>query len=126
MLPLLLMLVFGVVDVGRLLFAKISLASAGQEAARASSLGLTTTQATAAAQAAAPGAATMAALGSQTLTVSVKTTCSSQVSNDTTAVTVSTPFKWVTPIGLFQMFDSDTTNGAGRTVSSDAVAQCLV
>lgn len=125
-LPLLLIMVFGVVDVGRLLFAKISLASASQEAARASSLGMTTREATAAATAAAPGAASLAGLGSQALTVNVKTACSSSVANDQADVTVSTTFKWITPIGLFQAFDPDTTNGSDRALSSEAVAQCLV
>ena len=125
-LPLLLILIFGVVDVGRLLYTKISLANASQQAARASSLGLSAGEATTAAQAAAPGVAKLAGLGAQNLTVSVQSSCASTTQNDTTSVRVSTTFRWLTPIGLFQIFGSGTTNGETRSVSSEAVAQCLI
>jgi len=54
-LPLLLLLVFGIVDFGRLLFAEVMVAGAAREGARMVALGYPTSDATARIQAASPG-----------------------------------------------------------------------
>lgn len=125
-LPLLVFLVLAVIDFGRLLFTEISIGSASREAARAASLGLSVTQAQAAALAAAPGAAGLAAMGSGSpLSVNLATpACSSATSGDTATATVQATFRWITPIGLVRVFDADADRGSTQTLTSKAVMRC--
>jgi Flp pilus assembly protein TadG len=125
-LPLLLLLVFGVIDFGRLLFTQISIGSASREAARAASLGLTTQQAQAAALAASPGAAGIAAMSNTTpLSITLSTpACSAATLGDTATATVQASFRWITPIGLIRVFDSSANRPSTQNLTSRAVMRC--
>lgn len=127
-LPLLLLLIIGLIDFGRMGFVQVSIASASREGARLSSFypsGPTSNQDIQnLVESSAPGAASMAQLaGSSSLNVTI-TPCSSTVSADNTAVTVSTNFKWLLPIGLVSIVSPGSTLGQGFTLSSTSAMRC--
>lgn len=115
LLPLLLLLLFGLVDFGRLFFVQIGLNSASIEGARASALGRSATDVTSIAQASAPQVPQMAGLGTAQITVT-RTACPNPGNGATTAVTASMPFTWVTPIGLFAFAGDRTLSSTSRLV----------
>lgn len=116
-LPLLLLLLFGLVDFGRLFFVQIGLNSASIEGARASALGRSGADVTAIAQASAPRVAQIAGLQSGQITIT-RTACPVPANGATTQVTASAPFAWITPVALFT-FASD------RTLASTSRLVCL-
>jgi len=111
-LPLLLLLVFGIIDFGRMLNAKITLNEAAREGARSAAL-----------QSESAGiarAATLTAdIGTTTPTI---TDCSSDAADQAEA-TIQFNFKFVTPIGFMAGF----LGGGGSTVplQSKSVMPCL-
>ena len=127
--PLLLVLIVGLIDFGRMGFAQVSVTSASREGARYSSLfssGITSMQTfTDLVQASAPAAASVSQLDSAgTLTISVSQ-CSSAQSNENTTVTVSTTFKWLLPVGLLTMISPGSTWLQDFTISSSGSMRCM-
>jgi Flp pilus assembly protein TadG len=97
-LPLLLMLVFGIIDFGRVLNKQISVTAAAQEAARVVSFGGTEDERNARAEAIAG-----------TDIVVTGDACSAGLTGDAD-VTVTNEFKFVTPVGLIGGgFDGEIT-----------------
>ncbi len=117
LLPLLLLLLFGLVDFGRLFFVQIGLNSASIEGARASALGRSAADVTAITQASAPKVAQMAGLQAGQITVT-RTACPVPGNGATTQVTASTPFTWITPVAIL-------TAATSRTVSSTSRLVCV-
>lgn len=115
LLPLLLLLLFGLVDFGRLFFVQIGLNSASIEGARASALGRTAVDVTSITQASAPKVAQMAGLATGQITVT-RTACPTPANGATTSVTASTPFTWITPVGLFSFASNRTLSSTSRLV----------
>lgn len=115
LLPLLLLLLFGLVDFGRLFFVQIGLNSASIEGARASALGRTSASVTSIAQASAPQVPQMAGLAAGQITVT-RTACPTPANGATTSVTTSMPFTWVTPVGLFAFASNRTVTSTSRMV----------
>jgi Flp pilus assembly protein TadG len=123
-LPLLVLVIMGLVDFGRLFFSQIGLGSASREGARAASIGLPAAQVQSVARASAPAVARIASLDASELTVT-STACSSTVTNENTRVTVTTTFRWMTPIGLVQVFDPASARGDAFVISSESEALCI-
>ena len=123
-LPLLILVILGLIDFGRLFFAQIGLASASREGARAASVGMPTASVTSIAQASAPKAAQLAGLDTSVLGVAV-TPCSPSVTGENATVTVTATFRWITPIGLVQVFNPGSTRGSTLPISSASAALCL-
>ncbi len=128
-LPLLLLLIIGLVDFGRMGFVQVSVTSASREGARLSSLDSTGTGTTATiasyVQTAAPNAAKVSQLdGAGTLTVSV-TQCSGSQSSENTSVTASTNFKWLLPVGLLSLVSSSGSTLSNFTISSTGTMRCM-
>lgn len=120
--PLLLLILLGLIDFGRLLFVQVSLNAASREGARAASL----YQPTSAQQAgvigriaqvvqdSSPGTAKLSALGDSSIAVSASTLCSSTVSNEMTTVSVSVPFRWITPVTFLGVSGLDQLSAESR------------
>ena len=128
-LPLLLVLVVGLIDFGRMGFVQISVTAASRDGARYSSLfssGLTNLQPlNDFVQLAAPRAAQVAQLSS-TGTLSVSTvTCSTAQSGENTTVTVSTNYKWLLPVGLLSMVAPGASWLNDLTITSSGSIRCV-
>jgi len=128
-LPLLLVLVVGLIDFGRMGFVQVSVTAASREGARYSSLyssGLTSASSfNTFVQNAAPAAARVAQLdGTGTLTVDV-TQCSSTQSSENTSVTASTNFKWLLPLGLITIVAPGATWVQDFTITSTGTMRCM-
>jgi Flp pilus assembly protein TadG len=114
LLPLLLFLVFGIIDFGRALNAQITLTQAAREGARLAALGesnvVSGTQA--------------AASGLSPVNVSVVTSCPAGAGAGVNAkVTATYSFTFVTPINaIAHMFGSNL--GSGMTLSATGVMPC--
>ena len=117
LLPLLLLLLFGLVDFGRLFFVQIGLNSASIEGARASALGRSAADVTAIARASAPTVPQMTGVPGAHIGVS-QNPCPRPGNGAATTVTASAPFTWITPIAIFP--------GAGdRTLTSTSRLVCF-
>ena len=128
-LPLLLALIIGLIDFGRMGFVQVSVTAASREGARYSSLyssGLTNTQLlNDFVQTSAPAAARVAQLDSAgTLSVSV-TQCSAAQSSENTSVIVSSNFKWLLPVGLLTIFSPGSTWLQDFTITSTGTMRCM-
>jgi Flp pilus assembly protein TadG len=107
--PLLLLILLGIIDFGRLLFVQVSLNAASREGARASSLYAPTstqqssvvTRITDIVQQSSPGTARLSALSDIPLVVSTAGLCSPTATDEITAVAVTVPFQWITPVAFF-------------------------
>jgi Flp pilus assembly protein TadG len=110
-LPLLLLLIFGIIDFGRMLNAKITLTEAAREAARSAAL-----------QTAADGIARAAAMTGAIGTTSPTVTDCTDDSADEAVATITYNFRFVTPIGFMAGFLS-----SGDTVQLQAksVMPCM-
>jgi len=114
LLPLLLLLVFGIIDFGRAINAQITLTQAAREGARLSALGqpnvVSRTQA--------------AAAGLSPVTVTV-TPCPSGATQTTDAVVrASYPFNFVTPIGAIARLFGSTGVGSPITLTATGEMPC--
>jgi Flp pilus assembly protein TadG len=112
LLPMLLLLIFGIIDFGRALNAQITLTQAAREGARLDSLGksnvVSGTQA--------------AATGLSPVSVTVVTSCPPNATGDA-KVTASYAFTFVTPLSaISRMFGSGI--GTGMTLSATGVMPC--
>jgi len=108
LLPLLVLIVFGLIDFGRAINAQITLTQAAREGARALALGSSTYQSRAQA----------AAIGLSPVTVTPVTSCpvgSARAGGDA-KVTVTYTFSFVTPIGTFF--------GPTKTLTAEGVMPC--
>ena len=128
-LPLLLVLVVGLIDFGRIGFVQVSTTSASREGARFSSLyssGLPSVQTlNDFVQVSTPAAARVAQLDSTgNLTVAV-TQCSATQSGENTSVTVSTNFKWLLPVGLISILNPGSNWVQDFTITSTGVMRCM-
>jgi Flp pilus assembly protein TadG len=115
-LPLLLLIVFGAIDFGRMFFAQISLSAAAREGVRASALGNPS---------AVPARVAAAAPGLRGVTGAVTVACPANPgSNASTTVVASYRFEFVTPIGgLASLFGSSSVGGA-VAMTGKAVMRC--
>lgn len=128
--PVLLLILFGIVDLGRMLFLQVSLSAASHEGARASALRqFTPSNATAvtaavaeAVELAAPGAARLGALEPVEVTVAGATYCTT--GQATTSITAQSPFRWVMPIDLIIPFDADGTPVSTFTMTASSEMLC--
>jgi Flp pilus assembly protein TadG len=113
LLPLLLILVFGIIDFGRMLNAQITITEAAREGARASALG---TDAKARVDSMTGG------LG----TVNTGTTAcpANPAANDTTTVVVTYQFQFATPVGALAPVLGGTSFGGPITLTSTGVMPC--
>lgn len=114
-LPVLLLLVFGIIDFGRALNAQITLTQAAREGARLESLGepnvVSQTQ----------GAATSLS----DVTVTVVTSCPAGAAAGTNAVVkVSYTFNFITPVGNFAAMFGGGGYGSPITLSAQGVIPC--
>jgi len=113
LLPLLLILVFGIIDFGRMLNAQITLTEAAREGARASVLG--TSVSTRVNQ-------LTGGLGTTTTTT---TACpANPAPSDTTTVTVTYQFQFATPIGALAPILGGTAYGGPVTLRATGVMPC--
>jgi len=114
-LPILLILVFGLIDFGRMFNAQLQVTSAARDGVRMAAMGL-------------PGdiSARVNASSLSPLTTTPGTACPTSLGTDSsTSVTVSYPFTFITPIGpLIRMFNGSSTLGADMTLSSTATMRC--
>jgi Flp pilus assembly protein TadG len=126
--PLLLTLIFGITDFGRLFYAQLSITSASREGARYSSLisgGAALADIQALVYSSAPNACRVAKLSTcANVTVVASPTlkvCDRNVLNENTEVTVTTPFVWTLPIG--RLMGGTSTNLS--TLTSKGVMRCV-
>jgi Flp pilus assembly protein TadG len=114
-LPILLLLVFGIVDFGRAYNAQISLTQAAREGARARALGADAAATTARVQLAA------GFLPATSVSVGAGTPCpASPTSTDVATVTATSTFTFVTPIGALAGFAAGPL-----TLTGTGVMRCL-
>lgn len=138
LLPLLAVLIFGLVDMGRLFYVQMALEFAANEGARVSSLypnGPADTATVPNAVKAAVGDAAIIAKLDGTAVVSIDpagaNTCKTvdaagnAVNDENTTVLVSTPFVWLIPAALFA--NPTTNGGVGNTItlSATGVLRCI-
>jgi Flp pilus assembly protein TadG len=123
LLPMLLMVICGIIDFGRMLNAQVTLTQAAREGVRAAALGQTTTQVNSRVQAAATGiTVTTSTRYTRSATGVVVASCTGTDIDAT--VTVSTTFSFVTPFAVFAgMFG--TTSGASKVLTGKAVMACV-
>lgn len=120
-LPLLLLVLFGLVDFGRAFNTQMQLTQAAREAVRVKALGGTDFDAQTrvdSATAALPGTKPVAAFYAE---------CPAGTPPGNAKVTVSYSFQFITPLGpIAGLFGASTLPGAGtfRTLSSDGVMRC--
>lgn len=121
--PLLLLLLLGIVDFGRLYFVQVSMNAASREAARASSLYRTATDVAAIANASSPSTAAISSLGStSSFTVTTVAACpASPTATSLTSVRVSAPFSWIMPIGFLTFYRPDITRSLATVTSTSAM-----
>lgn len=126
--PLLLILIFLMIDFARLGFVQISLNSAAREGVRASSFGLSTSEISTIANSAGGTAAQIATNSSSALLqVTQARSCSASTTlGRSTEVQVSTPFKWLTPIQLLTRSLGSQSGKLGNqfTLSAKGVMVC--
>lgn len=120
LLPVLLVVLFGLIDFGRALNAQITLTQAAREGARLDALGDTNAQVIARAK----GAAT----GLSPVTVTEVYACQSgdaQAGNDATVKT-SYSFSFITPVGAIASLLGGSGFGAPITLSAQGVMPCEI
>ncbi len=128
-LPLLLVLIVGLIDFGRMGFVQVSVTAASREGARYSSLfssGVGNTQTlNDFVQTSAPAAARVAQLdGAGVLTVAI-IQCSAAQNSENTSVTASTNFKWLLPVGLITIISPGATWVQDFTLTSTGTMRCM-
>lgn len=114
-LPVLLLIVFGIIDLGRALNAQITLTEAAREGARLAALGesnvVSRTQA--------------AATGLSPVSVTVTSSCPASATQTSDAVVkVSYSFSFITPISAFTALFGVSGPGSGLTMSAQGTMPC--
>lgn len=113
-LPMLLLVVFGIIDFGRLLNAQISLTEAAREGARANALSSSASSRV--------DLATSNLGPAGTVTTTVNSSCA-VVGTDNAQVTTSYTFKFVTPVGFIAAAMGGTLGG-NLTITGVGVMPC--
>jgi Flp pilus assembly protein TadG len=118
LLPVLLLLLFGIIDFGRALNAQITLTQAAREGARLASLGLPNATVVSNTQ--------TAATGVSPVTVTVTSSCPVGAGAGVNAVVkVTYAFSFVTPVGaIARMFVPSSTVGSALTLTAQGVMPC--
>ncbi len=111
-LPLLLLLLFGVIDFGRMLHTQITLTEAAREGARAAALGFD------------PGARVTRAAAGVTLASASVAACPDDDLSADASVTVSHAFRPVTPLGSLLGFFGGQGDGT-VTITARGVMPCV-
>ena len=122
-LPIFLLLIFLLIDFGRLFYCQITLNSAAREAARAVALRMTTAQINIAASDAAPNISGMS-MNTTAMVITVVTTCAAaSTSLDAPAkVTATKAFDWLIPVGVLNLFSPNSTDpGTSSLVARGAM-----
>jgi Flp pilus assembly protein TadG len=115
LLPVLLLLIFGVIDFGRALNAQVTLAQAAREGARLAALN----------QANVVGRTQAAATGLSNVSVTVVTSCPPGAGPGVNAtVRVSYSFAFVTPIGAIASMFGGSSLGSPLTLTAQGVMPC--
>lgn len=115
LLPLLLLLLFGIIDFGRALSAQITITQAAREGARLVALN----------QPNAVSRTQAAAVGLSGVSVTVVTSCPPNSGPGVNAdVQVSYPFTFVTPIGAIASFFGGSGTGSPITLTAQGVMPC--
>jgi Flp pilus assembly protein TadG len=132
--PVLLLLVLGLIDIGRLLLVNMSLLSAAQQGARVSAMtaNIPDSSLVSTVRSSVPDAIVrLSVLGNCTSPVlgtcvlpSATSKCAG-TNTGTTTVVASISFYWITPIELIWRF-ADSTRGASTDYSQTVTAQCLI
>lgn len=116
-LPLLLLLVFGIIDFGRALNAQITLTQAAREGVRLAALGYSNAEVVARAQAAAPGLSGVS--------VTIARSCAPGAGPAADAqVDVSYSFQFVTPVGAIAGLISGSGFGSPIVLTAQGVMPC--
>jgi Flp pilus assembly protein TadG len=118
-LPLLLLIVFGLIDFGRMFFTQITITAAAREGARASALGRASQVPTIVSTASSPISG---------VTGAVTTACPATIpsgSNLSTTVTASYTFSFVTPIGAIAGLFGASGPGGNISMTGKGVMRCL-
>jgi Flp pilus assembly protein TadG len=116
-LPLLLLLVFGIIDFGRALNAQLTLTQAAREGVRLAALGYPAADVQAQAQAAAPALSGVS--------VTVATACQPGAGPAANAqVNVSYSFSFITPVGAIAGLFAGSGFGSPITLSAQGVMPC--
>jgi Flp pilus assembly protein TadG len=115
LLPVLLLLLFGIIDFGRALNAQVTLTQAAREGARLAALGqsnvVSRTQA--------------AATGLSPVTVTVTTSCPVNAGSGVDAVVKTTySFAFVTPVGAFAAMFGSASFGSSLTLTAQGEMPC--
>ena len=118
LLPVLLLIIFGVIDFGRAINAQITLTQAAREGARLASLGYSTSAVQSRAQS--------AATGLSPVTVTVLAACPAGAGIGVDArVQASYVFSFITPVGAFaSMFGSATFGSSTLTLTATGEMPC--
>src|SRR6266567_7565664 len=117
LLPVLLLLIFGIIDFGRAINAQITLTQAAREGARLASLGYSTSAVTPRAQS--------AATGLSPVTVTVTSSCPTGAGVGVDAVvTTSYTFSFVTPVGAFAAMFGTASFGSTIALSATGEMPC--
>ena len=115
LLPVLLLIVFGIIDFGRALNAQITLTQAAREGARLTALN----------EANVTSRTQAAATGLKNVTVTVVDSCPAGATGDTDAVVkVSYTFAFVTPVGKIAAMFGGSGYGSPITLSAQGVMPC--
>lgn len=121
-LPLLMLVLFLMVDFGRFFYVATSLYSASQDAARASALGMTDAQVRAVADASLTSAGSVASGNSSSPAPLTLTRIICTGTPKVSQVTLQVTFKWITPVNLLDIFKR---SGSGsRVVSAKGERLC--
>jgi Flp pilus assembly protein TadG len=115
LLPVLLLIIFGIIDFGRALNAQVTLTQAAREGARLAALGqpdvVSRTQ----------GAAT----GLSPVSVTIVTSCPAGAGPGVNAtVSVSYSFSFITPVGAFMAMFGGSGFGSSTTLKAQGVEPC--
>jgi Flp pilus assembly protein TadG len=117
LLPVLLLLLFGIIDFGRALNAQITLTQAAREGARLAALGQSTATVTSRAQS--------AATGLSNVTVTVSSSCPAGAGTGVDAVVqTSYSFSFVTPVGAIAGMFGTAGYGSNLTLTAQGEMPC--
>ena len=117
LLPVLLLLIFGVIDFGRAINAQITLTQAAREGARLASLG--------AVNPAVQNRVTLAATGVSPVTATVTSSCPTGAGTGVDAVVkVTYTFQFITPVGAFAAMFGTANFGSTLSLSATGEMPC--
>ena len=132
--PVLLLLLLGLIDIGRLLLVDMSLLSAAQQGARVSAInaGVSDSSLAAAVSKSVPDAlinisvlGNCPAVNRSTCVSGLASVKCAGTNSGTTTVSATLTFYWITPLDLIWLF-ATSTRGAYNDVTQTVTAQCLV